>query len=144
MFKAKVRALIAQLHTISAPPDTGSLPSYIVTDDDPLRSRNITELEYSLLFSSRKGQGGGTHEDLGFVHNDLNTSNIIVHKDEIIGLIDWEMAGYFGLKRAGAVHSAIRTPSRECFADLDLSEEKLEDLTYWSDLYAFELEGKQA
>ena len=71
---------------------------------------------------------------LGFAHNDLQPSNIIVKDDKIVGIIDWEMAGFFG-ERAGEVHRTMRGPSRESVQHLGLSEEKILDVTFWNDLY---------
>lgn len=59
----------------------------------------------------------------------------IVDNDRIVGLVDWEMAGYLGWKTAGAVHLQIRTPKRENFAALDLLDEFLSDILFWNDLY---------
>lgn len=69
------------------------------------------------------------------MHNDLTESNCIVNDGRIVGLIDWEMAGFFGWKAAGEVHRRIRTPQREHFVDANLSEEKLQDMMFWKDLY---------
>lgn len=69
------------------------------------------------------------------MHNDLTESNCIVNNDAIVGLIDWEMAGYFGWKIAGEVHRRIRTPQREHFVNANLSEEQLRDMMFWNDLY---------
>jgi hypothetical protein len=38
--------------------------------------------------------------DFGLMHNDMQESNIIADKDRIVGVINWEMDGYFGWKRA--------------------------------------------
>jgi aminoglycoside phosphotransferase (APT) family kinase protein len=72
------------------------------------------------------------------MHNDLQPSNIIVRNDQIVGIIDWEHAGWFHWDDVGAVHSQFRTPRREDFAGVQLSKEELDDLEYWGDLYAFE------
>lgn len=69
------------------------------------------------------------------MHNDVSLSNIIVDADEVVGLVDWEMAGFFGWKRARDVHVGIRMPKRENFARVDLEEEVLEDILFWNDLY---------
>jgi hypothetical protein len=45
------------------------------------------------------------------------------------------MAGFFGWKTAGEVHRRIRTPQREHFANASLSEESLQDIMFWNDLY---------
>lgn len=69
------------------------------------------------------------------MHNDLTESNIIVDDDKITGVIDWEMAGYLGWKTAGEIHRRIRTPQREHFAKVKLSEERLREIMWWNDLY---------
>jgi RIO-like serine/threonine protein kinase len=69
------------------------------------------------------------------MHNDLTESNIIVDNDVIVGLVDWEMAGFFGWRAAGEVHRRIRTPQREHFVNAEISEERILNLMYWGDLY---------
>lgn len=55
--------------------------------------------------------------------------------DKIVGVIDWEMAGFFGWNRAAKVHRQIRSPRRENYAHLNLDESFLADILYWNDLY---------
>ncbi|OTA01669.1 hypothetical protein A9Z42_0020190 [Trichoderma parareesei] len=62
------------------------------------------------------------------MHNYFTPSNCIVNDDKIVGLINWEMAGYSGWKTAGEVHRQIRCPQREHFAKANVSEEKLRDI----------------
>lgn len=69
------------------------------------------------------------------MHNDLTQSNCIVDDGKIVGLIDWEMAGFVGWRTAGEVHKRIRSPQRENFANVALSEEELQDIMFWNDLY---------
>jgi aminoglycoside phosphotransferase (APT) family kinase protein len=73
---------------------------------------------------------------MGFTYNDLQPSNIIVKEDRIVGIIDWEMAGFFG-DRAAKVHRRFRHPGKEAFARVALSELELERATCgnWVDLY---------
>ena len=73
---------------------------------------------------------------LGYAHNDLQPSNIIVKDDKIVGIIDWEMAGFFG-ERAAEVHRRFRHPGKEAFAGISLSETDLERAACgnWVDLY---------
>lgn len=77
------------------------------------------------------------------MHNDLTQSNCIVSDDKIVGLIDWEMAGFFGWKTAGEVHRKIRTPRRENFANVTLGEEELQDIMFWNDLYEDGMPGSK-
>lgn len=128
-FKQQARAILLQLHAVKPPPMHSS-PSYVVPDADPVAHRGIQTLERGILFSS------DSHDpDLGFTHNDFSLSNCIVDNDRIVGLVDWEMAGFFGWKTAGEVHVRIRMPRRENFAALKLSEEFLSDVLFWNDLY---------
>lgn len=69
------------------------------------------------------------------MHNDFTESNCIVDNDKIVGLIDWEMAGFFGWKTTGEIHRRVRTPQREHFANAHVSEEVLQDIMWWGDLY---------
>lgn len=69
------------------------------------------------------------------MHNDFTKSNCIVDNDRITGLVDWEMAGFFGWKTAGEVHRRIRTPQRPHFAGANLNEGMLQEIVFWNDLY---------
>lgn len=69
-------------------------------------------MKWSILSSETN-----TDSDKRFMHNDLTDSNLIVDNDKIIGVVDWEMAGFFGWKTAGEVHRRIRTPQKEHFVD---------------------------
>ncbi|EFR05484.1 hypothetical protein MGYG_08498 [Nannizzia gypsea CBS 118893] len=104
-------------------------PSYVVPDSKPTAHRGIQDKEAEILFQN------ADVSDCGLMHNDLTHSNIIVDNDKIVGVVDWEMAGYFGWERAANVHLSIRSLTRECFAHLDLDEEFLLDIIYWNDLY---------
>lgn len=72
---------------------------------------------------------------MSLMHDDLTQSNCIVSDDKIVGLNDWEMAGFFGWKTAGEVHQRIRSPQRENFANVSLGEEELQDIMFWNGLY---------
>ncbi|KAK5654135.1 hypothetical protein OQA88_7566 [Cercophora sp. LCS_1] len=73
--------------------------------------------------------------DFGFMHNDLSESNIIVDNDMIVGIIDWEMASFFGWETAREVRQKVRTARREQFVNANLSEERLVEIMWWGDLY---------
>ncbi|KAF9768448.1 hypothetical protein IL306_014268 [Fusarium sp. DS 682] len=107
-------------------PDPTSLKTRILKSIEA----SIRELEYDIIFGENNRD-----PDLSFMHNDFTLSNCIVNNDKIVGLVDWEMAGYFGWKTAAQVHVKIRTPRRESFAALNLSEEILNDILFWNDLY---------
>lgn len=128
-FKEQARELLRQMTNLK-PPSGCKARSYIVHDPDPKQHRGIQELEFDIIFSN-----SNKDSDLSFMHNDFTQSNCIVRSDRIVGLVDWEMAGYFGLKTAGEVHVQIRTPKRENFAALDLPETLLKDVLVWNDLY---------
>ena len=132
LFKQQARSILQQLHSVKPPPSHKSR-SYIVPDADPVQHRGIQELERDIIFSASNDDS-----DMSFMHNDFSLSNCIVDNDKIVGLVDWEMAGYFGWKTAGAVHVQIRTPKRENFAALNLSEARLHDILFWNDLYVDE------
>lgn len=112
------------------PPAESSQRSYVVPDPDSVDHRGIQEIERDILFAERNED-----PNMGFMHNDFSLSNCIVDNDKIVGLVDWEMAGYFGWNTAAKVHVRIRTPKRENFASLDLPEEMLQDILFWNDLY---------
>ncbi|KAI1640590.1 hypothetical protein F4809DRAFT_637392 [Biscogniauxia mediterranea] len=46
-----------------------------------------------------------------------------------------EMAGFFRWGTAGEVHSKLRLPQKEHFDIANLSEETLQDMMWWNDLY---------
>ncbi|KAL2871634.1 aminoglycoside phosphotransferase family protein [Aspergillus lucknowensis] len=111
-FKEQAQAILRQLHTIKP--------------HDGRRARFHVILTFF---------GTNNDADLGFMHNEFTQSNCIVGNDKIVGLIDWEMAGYFGWKTAGEIHRRIRTPPREHFVNASLSDENLQDIMFWNDLY---------
>ncbi|KAL9079031.1 MAG: hypothetical protein Q9157_002046 [Trypethelium eluteriae] len=131
-FKQQARGLLRQLHQIKSPTAL-KRPSYVVPDLDPVSHRGIQELERNIIFSASNDD-----PDLSFMHNDFSLSNCIVDRGKIVGLVDWEMAGFFGWKRAGEVHLQIRTPKRENFAASNLAEDFLNDILFWNDLYVLE------
>ncbi|KAF7595862.1 hypothetical protein BBP40_004355 [Aspergillus hancockii] len=130
-FKEQARQALRQLHTIK-PSDRCQNRSHII--QDPNIFGRITTLEAGILFLDTNND-----PDISFMHNGFTQSNIIIDNDKIVGLIDWEMAGFFGWKTAGEVPRRIRTPQREHFASVDLSEERFQDTMFWNDLYEDEL-----
>ncbi|OAQ73070.1 PHD transcription factor protein [Pochonia chlamydosporia 170] len=129
LFKDEARNILRSLSKVK-PPSSSTSRSYIIEDVDPQAHRGIQKLEYDTLFGE-----DNVDPDLSCMHNDFTLSNCIVNNDKIVGLVDWEMAGYFGWKTAAQVHVKIRTPRRESFAALDLSEDLLNDILFWNDLY---------
>ncbi|PLB45826.1 kinase-like protein [Aspergillus steynii IBT 23096] len=128
-FKDQARAILRQLHTIK-PKDDLQARSHVVPDPNILRNGRLNPLEEDILFAETN-----TDPDMSFMHNDFTPSNCIVDNDNIVGLIDWEMAGFFGWKTAGEVHRRIRTPQREHLVNASLSEEELQCMMFWNDLY---------
>ncbi|KAM7215569.1 Protein kinase-like domain containing protein [Rhypophila decipiens] len=128
-FKQQARAILGQLHAVK-PTDGRQARSHVVPDAQIMTSGRIPSLEAEILFSDASND-----PDMGFMHNDFTESNCVVDNDKITGLFDWEMAGFFGWNTAGQVHRRIRTPQREHFANAKLSEERLQDIVYWNDLY---------
>lgn len=128
-FKQQAREILRQLHAVK-PTDGRQTRSHIVQDPNILSNGRIHALEGDILFSDTNND-----PDMSFMHNDFTESNCIVDNDRIVGLIDWEMAGFFGWKTAGEVHRRIRTPQREHFAKVNLSETRLQEIMFWNDLY---------
>ncbi|KAG6226885.1 hypothetical protein E4U26_002048 [Claviceps purpurea] len=128
-FKQQARTILLQLHAVK-PTDGRRTRSYVVQDPNILSNGRILAQEGEILFSD-----ANTDTDMSFMHNDMNISNITVDNDKITGLIDWEMAGFFGWNTAGEVHRKMRSPQREYFVNANLSEEKLQDILFWNDLY---------
>ncbi|KAL4922667.1 hypothetical protein BDW62DRAFT_207364 [Aspergillus aurantiobrunneus] len=106
--------------------------THIVPDPNILTNGRLNPLEVAILFSDADADADA---DKSCMHNDLTESNCIVDNDQIVGLVDWEMAGFLGWKVAGDVHRRIGTPQREHFVNAGLSEEQLGDLLFWGDLY---------
>ncbi|QPG94031.1 hypothetical protein C2857_004216 [Epichloe festucae Fl1] len=129
LFKEEARDILRSMSKVKTP-SSSTTRSYIVEDADPQAHRGIQELEYDIIFGE-----DNRDPDHSFMHNDFTLSNCIVNNDKIVGLVDWEMAGYFGWKTAAQVHVKIRTPRRENFAALNLSEDVLSDILFWNDLY---------
>ncbi|KAI1758544.1 hypothetical protein GGR53DRAFT_516760 [Hypoxylon sp. FL1150] len=128
-FKSQARQILRQLQTIK-PSDGRRTRYHVVQDPNILTNGRIQPLEADIIFSVTN-----TDPDMSFMHNDLTQSNCIVDKGKIVGLVDWEMAGFFGRKTAGEIHRRIRTPQREHFTNANLTEETLQEITWWNDLY---------
>ena len=124
-FKKQARNVLRQLCTVE---ESGR--GHMVKDPNIETNGRISSLEREIMSSD-------SFDDLdtSFMHNDFTLGNIIVDHDTIVGLIDWDRAGFFGWKKAGEVHRRVRSPQKEQFADSKLSEEKLKDLMWWNDLY---------
>ena len=134
-FKEQTRTVLQQLYTVK-PESSALLPSHVVPDPDILTNGRIGALEASILFPGGAATDATlTSAGVGLVHNDLTPSNMIVNDDRIVGVIDWEMAGFFPWAVAARVHERIRTPQREHFASANLSEDRLREIMHWNDLY---------
>ncbi|KAJ6167938.1 hypothetical protein N7497_000781 [Penicillium chrysogenum] len=101
-FKQQAREILRQLHSIK-PTDVGQARSHVP----------YPPLEGDIIFSSTN-----TDPDLGFMHNDFTESNIIVDDDKIVGLIDWETAGFCGWNTAREVHRTARPHDSSIWKDL--------------------------
>jgi hypothetical protein len=131
-YKQQAREILHQLHTLK-PTEKLQIRSHVVPDPNILVNGRINPLEGDILFTSNN------HDpDMNFMHNDFTASNCIVDNGTVVGLIDWEMAGYFGWRTAGEVHRRIRTPQREHFVNANLKEDELQDIMFWNDLYDVE------
>ncbi|KAE8353702.1 kinase-like domain-containing protein [Aspergillus coremiiformis] len=128
-YKEQARKILHQLHTVK-PTANLKARSHVVPDPNILSNGRINPLEGDIIFSANN------HDpDMSFMHNDFTASNCIVDNDAVVGLIDWEMAGFFGWKTAGEIHRRIRTPQREHFVNANLTEKQLQDMMFWNDLY---------
>ena len=131
-FKSEARTIVQALQSLKGP------HGYLSPDFDPCKNKGIFLKENTVLF----GNPPPPSEEVAFAHNDLQPSNIIVKDDKIVGVIDWEMAGYFGA-RAAKVHSEMRGPNRESLQNAKLSEERIKDMVFWNDLYDLKDENEK-
>lgn len=127
-FKQQARKILRQLHAVK-PTEGRRARSHIVQDPNIFSNGRIHALEGDILFSNTNND-----PNMSFMHNDFTESNCIVDNDRIVGFVDWEMAGFFGWKTAGEVHRRTRTPQREHFANVNLSEARLQEIMFWNDL----------
>ncbi|CAG7943246.1 unnamed protein product [Penicillium salamii] len=111
-FKRQAQEILRQLHSIK-PSDGRQVRSHLVPDPKVRSNGRIQPLEGEILFSETN-----TDSDMSFMHNDFDVSNCIVEDDKIVGLIDWEMAGFFGWKTAGKVHRMVRPHDNSFWKDL--------------------------
>ncbi|EOO03585.1 putative phd transcription factor protein [Phaeoacremonium minimum UCRPA7] len=121
-FQKQAQEILRQLYTVK-PSDRRRARCHIVQDPNILTNSRVRPLEAGILFSDTN-----VDPDISFMHNNFTKSNCIVDNNKIVGLVDWEMAGFFGWKTAGEVHRRIRTPQREHFANTNLTEETLQDI----------------
>jgi hypothetical protein len=68
-----------------------------------------------------------------FLHNHIYPSNIIIQDDKIVGVIDWEMSGFFQKGCKGL--SPYEVFQKGAFIGLSVLEDRFNDLTFWSNLY---------
>ncbi|KAL4793552.1 hypothetical protein BDV19DRAFT_390985 [Aspergillus venezuelensis] len=143
-FKEQAREILRCLYAIK-PSDKSQAENQLVPDQNILSNGRIPDIEREILFNPHCSISPGTNNEevsgarlgTGLAHNDLTPSNIVASNDKTTGLIDWEMAGFFPWNTAAEIHRRIRTPQREQFAAAGLSEEVLEDMLFWTDLYDF-------
>lgn len=104
--------------------------SHIVPDPYIYNNTWFNPLDLEIIFGDES-----TDPDRGFMHNNMTASNIIGDNGKISGLVDWETAGWFGWATAGEIHRRIRSPQCEGYVNAGLSENELEDLLFWNNLY---------
>ncbi len=134
-FKDQARRVLQALCTIK-PSDAaqGGTPGYLVADPDPVTNRGIQTLEREILFGPHEGDARD-NSPITLMHNDLSASNLIVDRGTIVGVIDWEMAGWFGWETIKEVCLRIRSPAPGMYDHLDLPQQSLDDIYFWNDLY---------
>jgi hypothetical protein len=120
-FKEQARQIATALSTIQEP------SQYIFPDLKPVVNKQIQQDEVDLLFS-------GGNMPLGFAHKWLTTVQYYRERWQEVGIVDWEMSGFFG-DRAAEVHCRMRCPGGSVYERANLSEEKLNDLTFWHTLF---------
>lgn len=125
---------IGQLHA-AKPPNNRQARDHIVPDPNIQTNGRLNPQEAHILFAAN------CSGDMSFMHNDFTPSNCIVNNDKIVGLIDWEMAGYLGWKTAAEIHRKLRCPLREHYVNANVTEEQLQDMMWWNDIYEIEIDG---
>ena len=126
-FRAQARRLI---HSMTARRSRPS-PSFVDEDPVPIQARGLDIEEANILF---KPWNEATPP--GFVHNNLTKSNIIVRDKAVVGIIGWEVAGFFGGKRARLVQCHRWKEIQYSFATWRVNKKAWADMTYWEeDLY---------
>lgn len=134
-YKDQARQILRLLRDIK-PPEGQKDRVHVAPAPNPVKSRHLGQDEADIIFSDANQDA-----DLGLMHNDFTESNIIVDQGRIVGVVDWEMAGFFGWKTAREVHETIRSPRRENFAQFDGKKEyegMMRKLFFWSNLYHVE------
>ncbi|CEJ83009.1 hypothetical protein VHEMI03043 [[Torrubiella] hemipterigena] len=128
-FKTQARDVIRRLQTVPIP-SCITARNHIVPDLD-MRNKphKMTAEKVAIIFDEN------LDDDFGFMHNDLSDSNIIVDNGRIVDIIDWESAGYIGRRTAAEIHRRIRTPQLEHYKNVQLGEEKLNEMMWWNDPY---------
>ncbi|CAM1501507.1 Fc.00g034910.m01.CDS01 [Cosmosporella sp. VM-42] len=126
-FKNQAREMLRELRYI-LPVDGRTNNSHVVPDPYIDTSGRIQTREMELLFKPEH------YPDMGFMHNNFTRGNLIVKDGRIVGVAGWEMAGYFGWRRAAEVHRRIRSPQAGDHSRA-LSQEMVRDIMFWNDLY---------
>ncbi|KKY18611.1 putative aminoglycoside phosphotransferase [Diplodia seriata] len=108
---------------------------FLDDDDDDSDPDTTTTTPYSLDHPD---------SDTRFAHNDLSTSNIIIvdggdfatGRPSVVGIVDWEHAGWIGWRTTAAVHRELRAPLPDMFdRDAFGSEAEWRDFFAWKGLY---------
>ncbi|KAK7536582.1 hypothetical protein IWX49DRAFT_257595 [Phyllosticta citricarpa] len=116
-------------------PPTLSLADSAIITSPPSSTAASPSLSSPRTTTERDADAIAADPDTSFTHNDLSPSNIIVSPDferpVIRALIDWEQAGWIGVKTAGMIHRRWR-------ADVEEEDEDVGEQVSWKDLYEFD------
>ncbi|KAK7534221.1 uncharacterized protein J3D65DRAFT_477718 [Phyllosticta citribraziliensis] len=122
--------------SIFTKPTTLSLADSAIITSPPSSAAASPSISSPRTTTERDADAMAADPDTSFTHNDLSPSNIIISPDferpAIHALIDWEQAGWIGVKTAGMIHRRWR-------ADIEGEEDAGEGgKVGWKDLYEFE------
>ncbi|KAK3179646.1 hypothetical protein K4F52_008977 [Lecanicillium sp. MT-2017a] len=132
-FIDEARDILRKLRDTIKPDESQTAPSYIVPDPAPRVHRGISMEEHDIMFGTPAFPTGA----LCFVHNGFWPANLIVIDGEIVGVVDWEMAGYFPWLATRSVHLRVRSPDVASCARLTLDEDSVKDVLRWEELFNF-------
>jgi hypothetical protein len=71
---------------------------------------------------------------MSFMHGGFSRSNVLVDDDESIGVVDWEMAGFFGWKQLRGSCPDPNAEEGETSLCPILQEHFQTDILFWNDL----------
>lgn len=100
--KQQCRRLIQHLGAVES---ASHGPSYVCSGLNSQQQPDVQKREAEILFEEKSEQ-----ENLCLVHNDMVRPNIVVRDNRVVGILGWRNSGFFGYRRAGAVHQELRIP----------------------------------